>query len=208
MPSQKKRTYKSSIRDEQAKQTKKRILSSAKQLFQSKGFEGATIGEIAQEANISTPAIYSLFKSKRGILFALMDNALPSKVFEGFIKQINQEKSIEGRLQIAAKMTRQIYDAEQKQQGFLRDASIIGPEFKKIEKTQEERRYQRQEETINTMFKEGLLTKKLTLTQARDILWAFTGRDMYRLFVIARGWSSNEYEEWLTQLLIDNLTKV
>jgi hypothetical protein len=41
------------------------------------------------------------------------------------------------------------------------------------------------------------LPKGLSLSQARDILWGFTGRDIYRMFVIERGWTSEEYEKWL-----------
>ena len=205
MSSQKKRIYKSTVRNEQAAQTKRRILSSAKKLFQSKGFEGVTIGELAEAAEVSNPTVYSLFKSKRGVLLALMDEALPSTVFETLVEQVKQEKSAAVRLQIAAKMARLMYDAEQKQLGFLRGASVIAPEFQKLEKEQEERRYQRQEETFSIMAKEGFLAKGLTVSQARDILWAFTGRDMYRLFVVVRGWSSDEYEKWLAKLLISQL---
>ncbi len=207
MSSQKKRTYKSTVRNTQAAQTRSRILSSAKKLFQSKGFEGVTIGELAESAEVSTPTVYSLFKSKRGVLLALMDEALPPTVFETLVEQVKQEKSAAIRLQISAKMTRLIYDAEQKQLGFLRGASVIAPEFQKLEKEQEERRYLRQGETFGTIAKEGVLAEGLTVSQARDILWAFTGRDMYRLFVVVRGWSSDEYEKWLAELLINQLLR-
>ena len=36
--------------------------------------------------------------------------------------------------------------------------------------------------------------KGLVMAKAHDILWAFTGRDMYRMLVIEQGWSSDEYE--------------
>jgi hypothetical protein len=55
------------------------------------------------------------------------------------------------------------------------------------------------------MIKEKSLAKGLTLQEARDILWALTGRDMYRMFVIERKWTPDEYEKWLAQLLIKSL---
>ena len=73
MSSGKKRIYHSETRQAQAVQTKRRILASAKYLFQSKGFEGLTIEELAQAAEVSAPTIYGLFQSKRGVLRALMD---------------------------------------------------------------------------------------------------------------------------------------
>jgi AcrR family transcriptional regulator len=205
MSIQKKRAYKSTVRVVQAAQTRSRILSSAKELFQLKGFEGTTIGEVAEAAEVSIPTVYSLFKSKKGILLALMDEVLPPATFEKLVEQVKQEKNATIRLQIAAKMARLMYDAEQKQLGFLRGASAIAPEFLELEKEQEERRYQRQEETFSTMIKKGVLAKGVTFLQARDILWAFTGRDMYRLFVVSRGWSSDEYEKWLANSLISQI---
>jgi hypothetical protein len=35
----------------------------------------------------------------------------------------------------------------------------------------------------------------------------FTGRDIYRMFVLERGWTSDAYEEWLANTLIQTLTK-
>lgn len=55
--------------------------------------------------------------------------------------------------------------------------------------------------------KDKALLNGLSLSQARDILWAFTGRDIYRMLVIERGWTSEEYEKWLAQLLIKTLIK-
>ena len=55
------------------------------------------------------------------------------------------------------------------------------------------------------MAKEKSLASGLSLQKARDILSAFTGRDMYRVFVIERGWTSSAYGEWLAQTLLRSL---
>jgi hypothetical protein len=44
------------------------------------------------------------------------------------------------------------------------------------------------------------------LCRVRDILWMYTGRDVYRMLV-ERGWSSEEYGKWLVDTLIRALTK-
>jgi len=58
------------------------------------------------------------------------------------------------------------------------------------------------------MMEGKLLAKKLTLTKARDILWTLTGRDIYRMLVMDRGWSSDEYEKWLKEVLIKSLLDI
>lgn len=205
MSTHKKRTYKSETRQAQAAQTKRRILESAKTLFQAQGFEGVTIEEMAQTAEVSAPTIYGLFQSKRGVLRALMDDALPADQFEALVKKAMQEKSPEKHLALSAKIARHMYDAERAQMAIFQGASILAPEFKEVEQMREQRRYKRQEESIKMIAKAGALLKGLQVSKARDILWAFTGRDMYRMFVIEQEWISDEYEKWLAQLLVKML---
>jgi len=201
----KKRSYKSTARNTQAAQTRARILTSARNLFESEGFEYVTIEKIAQGANVSIPTIYSLFQSKLGVLRALMDDALPSDHFKALVEKSIDEKSPKKRLSISAKIARQMYDAERAEMGIFQGAAVLAPELRELEKEREIRRYNRQEVTIKAMVKENSLIKGLSATKARDILWALTGRDMYRMFVVEQGWTSDEYEKWLTQLLVSSL---
>jgi hypothetical protein len=48
------------------------------------------------------------------------------------------------------------------------------------------RRYDRQEVTIKAMIKEKFLKKDLSAIKARDILWALTGRDLYRSLSLSK----------------------
>lgn len=201
----KKRPYRSSHREESAARTKESILEAAKSLFIEKGFECVTIEKIAQKAGVSIPTIYALFQSKIGVLKALIDAALPSDQFEALVEKSIHAKSPEERLRFSAKIAREIYDAENTQMALFQNVSILSPEFKKLEKEREVRRYIRQEITIDAMVKEKSLAKGLNKKKARDILWAFTGRDMYRMLVIEQKWSSDAYEKWLTLQLIRNL---
>lgn len=201
----KKRPYKSTARNTQAAETRARILTSARDLFELEGFEYVTIEKIAQGAHVSIPTIYSLFQSKLGVLRALVDDALPPDEFKALVEKSIHEKSPKERLSISAKIARQMYDAERAQVGIFRSTAVLSPELRKLEKEREMRRYTRQEVTIKAMVKENSLIKGLNATKARDILWALTGRDMYRMLVIEQEWTSDEYEKWLTQLLIINL---
>ncbi len=201
----KKRAYKSEARDAGAAQTKERILLSAKNLFELDGFEYVTIEKIAQVANVSIPTIYSLFQSKRGILLALMDEVFPKDRFDILVEKSHEASSPKERLLYSAKIARQIYDAERAQMEIFRGAVVLAPEFKELEKEREMRRYSRQEVTIKAMAKEKSLSKSLSVNKARDLLWAFTGRDMYRMLVVEQGWTSKEYEKWLAQLLANTL---
>ncbi len=196
-----KRTYHSETRDSQAAQTRSRILEAAMKLFKTEGFDRVTINKLAQAADVSMPTIYALFKSKRGVLQSLIDDALPQEQFADLVEESMSEKSPKKRLSLCAKLARQMYDAERELMDIMRSASVVSSELKELEQEREARRYERQGEYVEQM-KNDLA---LPLSKARDIIWALSGRDLYRLFVIERGWTSDEYEEWLAEMLIKAL---
>ncbi len=208
MKQEERRSYNSESRDARAAQTRSSVLEAAKKLFQSQGFDCVTINEIAKAAEVSTPTIYAIFKSKRGVLQAIIDDALPPAQFAALVDNSMHDNSPAKRLCISAKLARQIYDAERGMMDILRSASVVAPEFKELEQEREQRRYERQEEYIKKMMEGKCLAKGLTLQKARDILWTLTGRDLYRMFVIERGWTSDDYEKWLGDLLIKSLLDI
>ena len=134
---EKKRIYSSETRDAKAAQTRSQILKAAKQLFQNKGFDRVTIDMLAKAAGVSMPTIYAVFKSKRGVLQSLIDDALPSEQFTELVDGSMNEQSPRKRLNITAKLSRQIYDAERGLIDILRGASVVAPEFKELEQERE-----------------------------------------------------------------------
>ncbi|MBM3911151.1 MAG: TetR/AcrR family transcriptional regulator [Thaumarchaeota archaeon] len=201
MPIIKKRPYNSEFRKKQTQKTKEQIISASRVLFESKGFENVTIEEIAQSAEVSAPTIYALFQSKLGILRSLVDGVLAHDDFEILVRKAVAEKSPAKRLALSATIARQLYDAERSQLGMIQSALVLDYELKKMEIERENRRYQRQEKSLKETIRLGGLAQGLDEKKAQDILWALTGRDIYRLLVVERGWTSDEYEKWLAQVL-------
>lgn len=68
-----KRTYNSSRRKEQARLTSRQIVGAARKLFIDRGYSGATIEAIAQEAGVAAETVYAAFGNKRAILSKLID---------------------------------------------------------------------------------------------------------------------------------------
>lgn len=207
MSTQKKRAYDSTSRKASAELTKGRIINAAKSLFAKKGFEQVTIEEIAELAGVSAPTIYAVYQSKKGVLLAVLDDALSAEKFDELYWKSVHAESPEKRLKTKAHLSRLLYDAEKERLSLLHGASAIDPIFKDLEKEMEERRYRRQEEGVKMLFEDGQLRDHLTLAEARDILWVFTGRDLYRMLVVERGWTSDEYEKWVGESLIRELLK-
>ena len=197
-----KRHYNASSRQAQAEQARARILLAANKLFEINGFEKVTIAAIACEANVSMPTVYAKFKSKRGVLLALIDSALPADQHDALASAVYASDSATEQLKIVAKMSCKIYQAEHQQMDWVRGSALIDPVFKQLELEREQRRYQRQKKAVDLMAKQGAFSQSLSKKKVKDILWAFTGRDFYRMLVIERGWSSTDYEKWLAETLI------
>jgi AcrR family transcriptional regulator len=74
-------------RQEKQEQTRQAILRSAATLFAHKGVEGTSVQEIAEHAGLTQGAIYSNFKSKADLWFAIADAITrtidPEQLFPG-----------------------------------------------------------------------------------------------------------------------------
>ena len=66
----------SSRRSRQAERSRQDILDAAARVFARSGYRGATMNDIASEAEYSAPTIYSYFKKKRDILDSLMQSTI------------------------------------------------------------------------------------------------------------------------------------
>lgn len=136
-----------------------------------------------------------------------MDEVFPKDQFDSLVAKSIQAPSPKQRLLYSAKIARHLYDAEREQMDLFRGAAVLAPEFRNLEKEREMHRHARQEITIQAMAEEKSLSKNLSVHKARDILWALTGRDLYRMLVVEQGWASEEYEKWLAELLAMTLMK-
>jgi len=201
----KKRIYKSPVRERQADDTRRRIVAATRRLLQSEGYAGMTIEAIAKRAGVSAQSVYAIFKSKTGVLIELLNESAFTPDYEATVRQALSARDPETRLRIAARIARQIHDAQSAAFELLRGAGVVAPELAKLEQQREDVRYERQEQMIISLRKEGSLRPGLDYQAARDIFWMFTGDDVYRMLVRERGWSSAKYQEWLGETLVEAL---
>jgi len=201
----KRRPYKSAVRERQAGDTRRRIVEATRQLLESEGYAGMTIEAIARRAEVSAQSVYAVFKSKTGILSELLDQSMFGADYEDAVRQVLSATEPETRLRLAARIARQIHDAQSAVFDLLRGAGVVAPELAKLEQRRECVRYERQERMIISLREAGRLRPDLDYRTARDILWMFTARDVYRMLVRERGWTSQKYQDWLADSLVGAL---
>ena len=197
--------YKSLVRERQAADTRRRIVEATRQLLEKEGYAGMTIEAIARQAEVSAQSVYAIFKSKTGILIELLDESTFGPEYEEAVRKALTADDPETRLRLAAPIARQIHDALSATFDLLRGAGVVAPELAKLEQQRECLRYERQERMIVSLRDVRRLRQDLDFTTARDIFWMLTSRDIYRMLVRERGWSSQKYQDWLADTLVRSL---
>ena len=200
-----KRSYKSPVRQRQASDTRQRIVEAVRELLQSEGYAGMTIEAIARRAEVSAQSVYAIFKSKTGILVELLDQSTFGPDYDQAVQKALSASDPETRLRLAAPIARQIHDAQSATFDLLRGAGVVAPALAKLEQRRECLRYERQEKMVISLRDARRLRPELDHATARDIFWMLTGRDVYRMLVRERGWSSQKYQDWLADTLVRSL---
>ncbi len=201
----KKRAYHSPMRRRQTEETRHKLLEVSRTLFLQRGYAGTTTEAVAKEAGVSPRTVLAAFGSKRGILAELLSLNSFGEQYQELLAQLRVEPNPFQRVHLVAQLTRQIYDISTPEFDLLRGAGAIAPELADFYREVEERHWSRQERFITFLETCGVLRADLSHAKATDELWVLTSFDLYRRLIIERGWSTEEYEAWLAQTLIQQL---
>ena len=207
LPRTESRRYVSPRRQQQADETRRRIVDAARRLIGKNGYDETTIAGIADEAGVATQTVYAVFRSKQGILRALIDRAIYGLDYEKLVLRSLAQSDPADRLRHAAKIAREIYESERTELDFLRKAGVENPEAIAVDKDREGHRFEAQAVMIDSLEDAGALRRELKRSTAHEILWSLTGRDLFRMLVIERKWSATRYQDWLGELLVKELLR-
>ncbi len=208
MSTGKTRPYVSKQREEGAEATRAGVLHAAQDLFVRRGIDAVTIAEVARKAGVSVPTVYAHFKSKEGILRALMKAALFGPRYRVALERLKGETDAARLIELTAAVARSIYEGESAELGLLRGASAFSIALRKMEREFETMRFDMQEERVRLLFAQKKARKGLTFEKARQILWMYTSREIYRLLVQESGWTPDQYQEWLSRTLLATLVEL
>ena len=208
-----KRTYNSSRRKEQARLTSRQIVEAARKLFIDRGYSGATIEAIAQEAGVAAETVYAIFGNKRAILSKLIDvsivgddESIPLLQRPG-PQAVQQEKNQQRQIQLFARDMQEIMGRMAPIFGIMRVAAKTEPDISDALQNVLENRVHGMEEFIRYITANGSLQEDLTLAEAAETVWVISSAEVYSLLTIDRGWSGEQYQHWLAKMLTKFLLK-
>jgi AcrR family transcriptional regulator len=202
-----KRKYNSSRRKAQANQTRLLIVEAARKLFSERGYTGATIEAIAQEAGVAPETVYSAFGNKREILSKLIDlsivgddKPIPLLQREGPLS-VQQEKNPSRQIEIFAHDIQEIMHRMAPIFEIMRIAAKTEPDIAAMLQQILASRYHGMEKFIEYLSSNTTLREDLSKTEAAETVWAITSAELFNLLTIDRGWSGEKYEQWLVKTL-------
>jgi AcrR family transcriptional regulator len=202
-----KRTYSSQVRAGSAEVTRKRILLAAKSLFGRKGIDKVKIADVGERAGVAASTVYAIYKSKDGILRALMEQSLFGNRFQEAQKLLAGLTDPVKLVELTSHVSRAIYESESSDLGLLRHSSGFSPGLRKMEQEFERTRYDMQEKRLRSLFDAGRARKGVSFDEARRIMWMYTSRDVYRMLVHEGGWSPQQYQDWISRTLLEALVE-
>ncbi len=196
------RPYRSPRREEQARETRNRVLDAARRLFLSRGYAATSIPTIAAEAGVAVPTVYWAFNSKRELLWEMVSretvgDAEPVPLVErSWWKEMLSEPDVRLQLNQFAGINRQLHERTVDLFEIVRGAATSDPAVAQAQLEGSQRRYQDVEGVAASLATKGGLRSGVTVEQAADLLWAMTDSTWYGLLVRERGWSPEQYEQW------------
>jgi AcrR family transcriptional regulator len=206
-----KRQYDSSRRREQARQTQRAVLRAAHDLFVEQGYGRTTIADVARAAGVSAETIYATFKNKATLLHRVWDVTIGGDDEEVVfherpeIQAMRAEPDLVKRFMMHARIS--TATARRMTPFRLAVQAAAGSEPSAAEMLAE---MDRQRLTgMGVMAAEAAKTGQLAVSEreCRDIVWAMSDGQLWHQFVNGRGWSDEQYADWLGRVWVASLVR-
>jgi AcrR family transcriptional regulator len=202
-----KRAYDSSLRKQQASQTRLRILDAAQRLFTDRGYGGTTIESIALEAGVATDTVYASFGNKAGVLHKLLDVRVggddsPVALLEREGPQkVRAEPTQRRQLAAFAADIVQILERARPVDDIMRGAGAVDPEIAGLRAGMQELRYRNMKQLVSWLAAKGPFRGGVSEEEAAAIIWTLASPEVHGLLRRDRGWSLERYVAWLSDTL-------
>lgn len=200
------RSYESTRRREQARQTREAILGSAWRLFSSDGFAPTTVAAIATAAGVSVDTVYKAFGGKPGLVRAICRQALAG---EGPVPAETRSDALHTTesdpreiIRAWGTLTTEIAPRVAPILLLVRSAAGLDPEMAGLLSELNAQRLERMTRNAANLAASGHLREALTVERAGEILWTYSSPELYELLVLTRGWPLDRYGAFIAEAMI------
>jgi AcrR family transcriptional regulator len=209
-PVKPRRAYRSQRRREQAEETRGRILAAAQRLLVERGFAGATVAAIAEEAGTAQETVYQAFGNKRALLAELVQRAVRGEDPAPILEQpgpvaVSQSRDPAEQLRLFAEDVARRLERAGPLMQVLADAGHTDADLAALH----QRFHQARRRNLRT-FSDALAANaslRVGRAQAADTVWALASPELHTFLTHSAGWSRKRYAAWLADTLMNALVR-
>lgn len=201
----KRRRYESTVRQEQAAQTRARIVAAAGVLFEESGYARTSIRQIAEAAEVAVDTVYAVFGSKPRVLTAVIDERLRGGHGVGNVMErpelltVRDEPDQRRQIELLGNAMSRIVEQVGPVFEMMRAAAAVEPAMADVYAEMQGYRLRNMTVAIGWLTSRGPL--RMPDDEAAETLWALAAPDTSRQLRQHRGWSRERYAAWLTDTL-------
>ena len=205
--SQSPRRYASQVRDEQARRTRRAIVTAARDLFLAQGYAATTIDGIAEAAHVSRRTVFNSVGGKAALLklawdWAIVGDDEPIALADRpAIKAIQAESDPRKALMLWVQTVTDVVARTAPLGEVLTAAADIDPAAAELLAEASRNRMSGAAAFIGYLASLDGLAAGLTEQRAAELCWALLDGHLYRLLVAQRGWSIADFTRWLSDSL-------
>ncbi len=201
------RRYNVEGRRAQARATRQRILDTARALFIARGYTATSIAQIAAEAGVSTPTVFSGFTSKVNLLKEAAETTLVGDADPVPLHERPQMRHVhdgatadEVLLRLAALIADRaphvhpIY-------AVVHAAADADPEIAALARRLDEQRLAGAAMLATTVLRRLDVDDPERHAEVRDTIWTLNSPLLYGLLVTQRHWTAEQYRSWIARAL-------
>jgi AcrR family transcriptional regulator len=207
-----KRSYDSTWRQEQARETRQRIIQAAHDLFVREGYGRTTIVDIARAAGVSVETVYAAFRNKHSLLrqvwyVTFRGDEEDVRLWDRpEIRAVIAEPDLSRRFKAHAVVLTAAFRRMTPLLLMLQGAVASQPAAAAMLAEFDERRL----DAAGKYARAAAATGQLAVSEdeCRDVLWATLDGALWHQLVAERGWSDERFAAWLAELWISTLVTV
>jgi AcrR family transcriptional regulator len=206
------RPYRSTVRGERARETRRRLTEAATTHFLESGYAQTSLAAIAGTAGVSVDTVYKTFGSKVGLLKQVLDvgiggDDVPVPLLERAGPQALREEP-DQRVQVrmlASGVAGQL-ERIRPLDDILRSAAAVDQDAAALrEDIQVRQRRTAMRTIVGWIAAHGRLRDDLTVDRAAQVVWTLTSPEVHHLMRDLGGWSEPSYRAWLEQAIADGI---
>ena len=205
------RSYASAVRDDQARDTRRRILAAADRLLLAGGYASMTIARLADAARVSPQTVYNAVGGKAAVIKAVYDVRLagddePVAMNDRpEIQAVRTASSGAEALRHYVDLSRLLYARVGPLLAALPTGPGADPTLAEFLATIDRERRIGNTGIVTHLHTRFGLTPGLEVDRAIDITWTLTSAQTAVMLVERCGWTLDAYADWLADTLIHSL---